>query len=104
MVSAIALVKFTLHFVCCTYGRQAAFQTTILSKMKLQAGEGVIHMKLSTAINYNTNIHADCLDILPQLPEESVDFILTDPPYLANYTDRDGRSIINDNNDAWLKP
>ncbi len=72
--------------------------------MKLHAGEGVIYMKLSTAITYNTIIHADCLRILPQLPEESVDFILTDPPYLANYTDRTGRSIINDNNDAWLKP
>ncbi len=72
--------------------------------MKLQAGEEVIYIKPSTAINYNTIIHADCLHILPQLPEESVDFILTDPPYLANYTDRDGRSIINDNNDAWLKP
>ena len=52
----------------------------------------------------NTIINGDCLHILPQLQAESVDFILTDPPYLVNYKDRTGRSIKNDNNDAWLKP
>jgi len=56
------------------------------------------------AITANTIIHADCLHILPQLPTGSVDFVLTDPPYLANYTSRDGRSIKNDDNDAWLHP
>jgi adenine-specific DNA-methyltransferase len=34
----------------------------------------------------------------------SVDFFLTDPPYLANYKDRAGRTIQNDDKDAWLKP
>ena len=39
------------------------------------------------------------------LPWASVDFILTDPPYLVNYRDRSGRSVANDGNDgAWLKP
>jgi site-specific DNA-methyltransferase (adenine-specific) len=52
----------------------------------------------------NTIIHADCLHALPQLPTASVNFILTDPPYLANYKSRDGRIVPNDNNDAWLKP
>jgi DNA modification methylase len=33
-------------------------------------------------IHHNTIIHADCLTALPQLPSESVDFILTDPPYV----------------------
>jgi DNA modification methylase len=33
-----------------------------------------------------------------------VDFILTDPPYLVNYRDRNGRSIDNDANSDWLKP
>ena len=46
----------------------------------------------------------DCIDVMSYMPAHSVDFILTDPPYLVNYRDRSGRSVANDNNDAWLKP
>lgn len=53
---------------------------------------------------FNDIINGDYLKVLPKLAEGSVDFILTDPPYLVNYKDRSGRSIQNDNNDAWLKP
>jgi site-specific DNA-methyltransferase (adenine-specific) len=53
---------------------------------------------------FNTIIHGDCLRILPQLSSESVNFILTDPPYMINYEPRDGRSITNDDNCGWLKP
>lgn len=52
----------------------------------------------------NTIVNGDCLTILPQLPAGSVNFILTDPPYLAHYKSRDGRTVPNDDNDAWLKP
>ena len=52
----------------------------------------------------DTLLNGDCLSILPTLTSESVDFILTDPPYLVNYHSRDGRSVPNDNNDAWLNP
>jgi site-specific DNA-methyltransferase (adenine-specific) len=52
----------------------------------------------------NTIINGDCLDILPQLSRSSVDFILTDPPYITRYKSRDGRGVPNDDNDAWLKP
>ena len=34
----------------------------------------------------------------------SVDFVLTDPPYLVSYKSRDGRTISNDRNGAWLVP
>ena len=27
--------------------------------------------------------HGDCLEVLPTLPSESIDFVLTDPPYLV---------------------
>lgn len=37
------------------------------------------------------------------LPANSLDFILTDPPYLVNYRDRTGRSIQNDVNGNWLR-
>ena len=33
---------------------------------------------------------------LQTLPSESVDFVLTDPPYLVRYKDRSGRTIAND--------
>ncbi len=52
----------------------------------------------------NTIMHGDCIQIMRQMPANSVDFILSDPPYLVNYRDRDGRSIRNDANGDWLKP
>jgi adenine-specific DNA-methyltransferase len=52
----------------------------------------------------NTIVNADCLHFLPQLPAESVNFILTDPPYITRYKARDGRTVPNDDNAAWLKP
>ena len=52
----------------------------------------------------NRVINGDCLKVLPQLPDRSVDFVLTDPPYLVRYQDRTGRRVANDDNGAWLKP
>ena len=52
----------------------------------------------------NTIAHADCLQFLPQIETRSVNFILTDPPYITRYKSRDGRTVPNDDNDAWLKP
>jgi DNA modification methylase len=59
---------------------------------------------VSTQQLTNTIVHGDCIEMMRQMPAESVDFILSDPPYLVNYRDRDGRSIRNDSNDEWLKP
>jgi site-specific DNA-methyltransferase (adenine-specific) len=52
----------------------------------------------------NSISHGDCIQVMREMPANSVDFILTDPPYLVNYRDRDGRSILNDANAEWLKP
>jgi site-specific DNA-methyltransferase (adenine-specific) len=52
----------------------------------------------------NTILNGDCIGVMRQMPANSVDFILTDPPYLVNYRDREGRSIQNDANPDWLKP
>lgn len=46
----------------------------------------------------------DCLKLLPKMAGNSVDFILTDPPYITRYRSRDGRSVPNEHHDAWLKP
>ena len=50
----------------------------------------------------NTLINGDCIQVMRQLPANSVDFVLTDPPYLVNYLDRSHRSIHNDSNSAGL--
>jgi DNA modification methylase len=52
----------------------------------------------------NRILHGDCIKVMRQMPANSVDFILADPPYLVNYRDRDGRTIQNDADDTWLKP
>lgn len=59
---------------------------------------------MNIALYHNTVIEGDCLQVLPKLPTASADFVLTDPPYLARYQGRDGRAVINDDNDAWLQP
>jgi site-specific DNA-methyltransferase (adenine-specific) len=45
---------------------------------------------------YNRVIQGDCTAVLKTLPAESVDFVLTDPPYFVRYKDRSGRTIRND--------
>jgi site-specific DNA-methyltransferase (adenine-specific) len=57
-----------------------------------------------TSVPANTVLRGDCIEIMRSLPDNSVDFILTDPPYLVNYRDREGRSIRNDRRADWLKP
>ena len=45
----------------------------------------------------NTVTHGSCVNLLKQMPTASVDFLLTDPPYVARYTTSDGRTVPNDN-------
>jgi adenine-specific DNA-methyltransferase len=51
-----------------------------------------------------TLILGDCIDVMRCMPSRSVDFILTDPPYLVDYKSRDGRQISNDKDGDWLLP
>jgi adenine-specific DNA-methyltransferase len=51
--------------------------------------------------------NADCRDVLPALDEGTADLVLTDPPYLVDYSGRwgsDYETIANDDNDEWLLP
>ncbi|EJT04938.1 DNA methyltransferase [Rhizobium sp. CCGE 510] len=52
----------------------------------------------------NTILHGDCITLMQCLQSGSVDFILTDPPYLVNYRDRHGRTVANDSKSDWLRP
>ncbi|MGH9685461.1 MAG: DNA methyltransferase [Candidatus Acidiferrales bacterium] len=52
----------------------------------------------------NTVLQGDCVEVMRQFRSCSVDFVFTDPPYLAHYRSRDGRTVANDSDGAWLKP
>ncbi|MCK1449602.1 DNA methylase [Bradyrhizobium sp. 35] len=52
----------------------------------------------------NSVIHGDCINVMRRMKASSVDFILTDPPYLCRYQSRDGQTIANDDRDDWLMP
>lgn len=52
----------------------------------------------------NRILLGDCIEVLKTVPANHVDFVLTDPPYLVGYKDREGRSIKNDIESDWLKP
>jgi site-specific DNA-methyltransferase (adenine-specific) len=71
-----------------------------LLEQKLQANTSVrqLHRYLDSILL------GDCCVIMQSFPADSVDFVLTDPPYLINYQSRDGRNIAGDVNDGWLSP
>ena len=52
----------------------------------------------------NTVLQGDCIEVMRRLRTGCIDFVLTDPPYLAHYCSRDGRKVANDSDAAWLKP
>jgi len=57
----------------------------------------------STTMN-NTVLQGDCTEWMRRMDRNSVDFILTDPPYITRYRGRDGRTVANDDNARWLNP
>jgi DNA modification methylase len=61
-------------------------------------------MSLQQSNLTNQIVHGDCITVMQQMPNDCVDFVLTDPPYLVNYRDRSGRTIQNDVDEKWLKP
>lgn len=58
----------------------------------------------SHPVPFDTIAQGDCVELMRRMPTASVDFVLTDPPYLVRYRSRDGRVIQNDVDDRWLKP
>lgn len=52
----------------------------------------------------NSVITGDCVEIMQSLTSNSIDLILTDPPYLVNYRDRANRTIRNDKDADWVEP
>ena len=52
----------------------------------------------------NRILHGDCVEVMSRIPSASVDFVLTDPPYICRYRARNGQTVANDDNAAWLEP
>jgi len=59
---------------------------------------------LTNEFRNNRVLHGDCVRVMRDMPSASVDFILTDPPYLVRYRSRTGQTIANDDRDGWLEP
>ncbi len=51
-------------------------------------------------LTFNEIVQGNCLQVLKTLPSESVDLVVTDPPYFVRYRDRLGRTIANDSDPA----
>jgi len=49
-------------------------------------------------------VFGDCVKLMRNLPDGCIDLVVTDPPYVANYCDRGGRRIFNDDNARWIYP
>jgi adenine-specific DNA-methyltransferase len=54
----------------------------------------------------NRIITGDCIEVMQEMTDASVDCVVTDPPYLVNYTSSDGRGYRNDDpqDASWLTP
>lgn len=46
--------------------------------------------------NQTTLYHGDCLELLPEIPDRSVDLIVTDPPYFLGMTHNGQKGSFND--------
>lgn len=49
----------------------------------------------------------DCLELMKQIPDKSIDLVLTDPPYNASNSNiwfKDGYKTINEERDKWFDP
>lgn len=52
----------------------------------------------------NRIIHGDCNEVLATLSSESVDLVLTDPPYGVRDKDRSGRTVAGDDTLTGVLP
>jgi hypothetical protein len=56
------------------------------------------------AAHCNSITFTDCLQFLPHIHVESVNFNLIDPPYITRYKSRERHPVPNDDAAAWLRP
>lgn len=52
-------------------------------------------------------LHGDSVELMSAIADASIDFVLTDPPYLVDYKGRwdgDKRGIVGDDDPVWVRP
>ena len=81
--------------------------TTHESEVTVTAETLATEPKLLFRDAYATVFHGDCLDVMPMLPSESVDAVVTDPPYGLTEIDEDKTRLainawIRDGNDSFV--
>jgi adenine-specific DNA-methyltransferase len=64
--------------------------------LEFDADQTACHSERSAELVPNQVIHGDCTKVLQTVPSNSVDLVVTDPPYFVRYCDRFGRTIAND--------
>jgi len=57
-----------------------------------------------TPLPRNQVLRGDCLNVMRGLRSNEANLILTDPPYITRYHDRNGRSVTNDDKADWIVP
>ena len=55
-------------------------------------------------MEHNQIICGDSKQVLSHFPNNSIDLVITDPPYLCKYKDRNGRTLMNDDNADGVLP
>jgi hypothetical protein len=99
-----------MHSLALGGGSLASLRVVCPERLQSQGPEEISKVATATATKpqqssfTNQILHGDCIEVMRQMPDECVDFVLTDPPYLVNYRDRSGRTIQNDVDESWLKP
>ena len=104
-------VKLVLSVKNKMYKKKILFLCTNNSS-RSQIAEGLVNSILGTRyIAYSaginpTKVNPYAIEVMKEIPDESIDLIVTDPPYLVNYQSRDGRAYQNDdpNNADWVTP
>ncbi len=61
----------------------------------MSTSNSAIHQVLVGKLAFHIE-HADCLDVLRELPDGCIDAIVTDPPYGIGYRTTDGQTVRND--------
>ena len=69
-----------------------------IEKLKLEAQSKALHI---ADVSGSALFNADCMDILPLIPDNSVDYSFTSPPY--NRKRNDKYKNFTDINENWLQ-
>jgi hypothetical protein len=89
------LFQLLLNFFCATSSCHAASIDGLAHPFKRVSSDAYDTTTLASPPR-NAVLHGDCIDILGGFAPASVDFVLTDPPYLVRCQSRDGKRVRND--------